>query len=436
MWEKQSLREAARKGDPMGRIIFTNVNLVNGDRAAQPRSTVVVEDERITFAGAGKAPAPRPGDRIADLAGKTLMPGMVQSHFHVSYHNLGGWNGPFALENPIPYQTLLAAANAKTVLLAGFTSAVGASTIGTIDATIKRAINAGIIPGPRLMASSMDLVTTGDSPDAVPYWWESHAEGVAKVCDGPDAFRKAVREEIKRGADIIKLYPTGGHGVRLPKTAISITQEEMEAAVQAAHDKGKKVRGHIVTKQMILAGVRAGLDVIDHADDLDAACIDACLQASAFVAPSLYYPLRVMEEFDRRGEGSSPRAQRMRRDFDYTCSILAEASAAGLKLVTGDDFGTTLTPHADAAKELEVYVRHAGVSPLEVIRWATKHGAELMGMGAELGVIATGKLADLLVIDGDPTVDITVLQDEARILAVMKGGKLYKDSLPPVAKER
>lgn len=420
----------------MGRIIFTNANLFDGDRAAQPRSTVVVDGERIIFAGPGKAPAARPGDRLVDLAGKTIMPGMVQSHFHVSYHNLGGWKGPFALENPIPYQTLLAAANAATVLMAGFTSAVGASTIGTIDATIKQAINAGLIPGPRLVASSMDLVTTGDSPDAVPYWWESRAEGVAKVCDGPDAFRKAVREEIKRGADIIKLYPTGGHGVRLPKTAVSITQQEMEAAVQAAHDKGKKVRGHIVAKKMILAGLRAEIDVIDHADELDAECIDACLRAGAFVAPSLYYPLRVMEEMERRGEGDSPRCQSMRRDFDHTCGILAEASSAGLKIVTGDDFGTTLTPHSDTAKELEVYVRHAGVSPLDVLRWATKHGADLTGMGDELGVIAPGKLADLLVIDGDPTADIAVLQDPARILAVMKGGILCKDALPQAAPKR
>ena len=125
----------------------------------------------------------------------------------------------------------------------------------------------------------------------------------------------------------------------------------------------------------------------------------------------------------------------MKEDFERMCSILPEASQAGAKLVVGDDYGTVNLPHGDYGKELELYVKHAGLSPLEVLTWATRNGAELMGMGDALGTIEAGKLADILVVDGDPSADITVLQDLDKLLAIMKGGEFFKDSLPGVAAE-
>ena len=178
-----------------------------------------------------------------------------------------------------------------------------------------------------------------------------------------------------------------------------------------------------------MESVAAGVDVIDHADRMDAECIEAFLKAGSFVVPSMYYPTRVLEEASKSGAGDQPGMQGLKRDLEHMASMLPEASAAGVKIVVGDDFGTIITPHGDYAKELQVYVRYVGMSPVEVLKWATKNGAELMGMGDELGTIEANKLADLVIVDGDPTVDITVLQDNEKLLAIMKGGQFVKDEL-------
>ena len=413
----------------MGQVIFKGANLLDGEKPARPGMTIVVEGEHIKAVQAGDGPAPLPDDRVVDLAGKTVMPGMISCHFHAVYSNVGASPAPIGLSHPPSYLTLLAAQNVRTLLMHGFTGAVGASTAYSIDASLKAAINHGLIEGPRMMASSRDLVTTGDSQDMTAWWWELGAEAAMRVCDGPDEFRKAVREEIKRGAEIVKLYPTGGHGVPLAKDVMSVTRQELEAAVEAAHDRGKKVRGHICSKRAILASVEAGVDVIDHADLTDGECIDAYIKAGSFVVPSLYYPLRVVEDYEKRGEANRAGVRSLKEGFELMCSILPEASQAGVKLVLGDDYGTVNLPHGGYGKELELYVTHAGLSALEVLTWATRNGAELMGMGDTLGTIEAGKLADILVVDGDPSVDITVLQDLDKLLAIMKGGEFFKDSL-------
>jgi len=415
----------------MARIFFRRANLIDGIHPPKPNATVVVEGERIAAVGTnGNAPRPAANDVVFDLGGKSLMPGMVMCHYHVAYDNISSIE-EIDLKHPPTYLTLVAAKNAELLLRSGFTGAVGAGAIHNIDVMLKRAIKAGLIVGPRLMACGRDCVTTGDSVDLHPRFWRLGMEGLAHICDGPEAFRKAVREEIREGVDIIKLYVTGGHGLSWPAEVMTMSFEEIDAATRAAHERQRKIRGHIISKKGILAALRAGMDVIDHADQMDDECIELMVKQGTFVVPSIYFPWSVVDEKRRTGSSPWADAEAMERGLEYSYKVLPKALKAGVKFVAGDDFGTVSMPHGDYAKDLEAYVRGAGISPLEVIGWATRNGADLMGMKDEVGTIEGGKLADLLVVNGNPAKDITLLQDRTKLEAVMKGGEFVDCRLTP-----
>lgn len=352
---------------------------------------------------------------------------MVQGHFHSTYRDVGATQAPFGLEHPPAYQAYIAADNARQALEAGFTSIVGASAAFDVDASLAAAIRAGLLVGPRVVPGSRDLITTADSNDTIPWWWEAQAMGVVRTCDGPDEFRRAVRDEIKRGAEVIKLYVTGGHGVLLPRDTTSITRSELDAVVETAHARGVRVRGHVATKEAIMMCVEAGVDIVDHGDGLDDECIAALVETGTFLLPSLYLPLRML---DLSGDSDVKMGftSELGQEFRAMCDALPAAAEAGVKLCVGDDFGSAITPHGDYAPELAVYVDHAGIPPLEVLRWATVNGGELVGLEG-LGQIEAGAVADLVVVDGDPSVDIAVLRDRSNIAAVMADGTIVVDQL-------
>ena len=409
----------------MTRLVLTNANLLDGDSPAQANRVVVIEGERIASVSAAPPSDVTAADRVVDLGGRTVMPGMITCHYHSTYRELGSVPAPYGLEHAPAYQVLIAADNLRTALECGFTGAVGAGCSNDIDASMKRAIDDGLIPGPRFVPSGHELSTTGHANDANPWYWDLREWGAARCCDGPDEFRAAVRDEVKRGVEMVKLFVTGGHGVTAPKSRMEMTREELDAVVQAAHARDARVRGHIVNKEAILTAIDAGVDVIDHADEMDDECIERMVGAGSFVAPSCYLPTALLETM---GEGPGFAAS-MREDLDRMLEVLPKANAAGVKLVVGDDYGAVGFPHGRYAHELEVYVRDAGIASLDVLRWATVHGAELMGRSHELGRVATGYLADLLVVAGDPSRDITVLQDRDNLVAILKGGHLFKDAL-------
>ena len=210
----------------MNRTVFTNANLLDGEHPAKPEATVVVEGNKITRVTTGAVES-APGDRRIDLSGRTLMPGMTSGHFHTTYHDVGGNQLPFGLERAPAYAAYYGLMNAQIALRAGFTNVVGASCAFDVDASLAAAIRDGVVEGPRVCPASRDLITTSDSNDVIPWWWQAHGMGVVRVCDGPEEFRKAVRDEIKRGAEILKVYVTGGHGVTTPKHNISLTLDEL-----------------------------------------------------------------------------------------------------------------------------------------------------------------------------------------------------------------
>jgi imidazolonepropionase-like amidohydrolase len=415
----------------MGRTFLRRANLIDGINQPKKNATVVIDGDRIAAVGTnGDVPKPTAQDVVYDLAGRSLMPGMVQCHYHVAYDNIGDLLD-IDMKHPPTMLTLIAAKNAELLLRSGFTGAVGAGTLHNIDVTLKRAINQGMIPGPRFVAAGRDIVTTGDSVDFHPSWWNLQMEGLSYICDGPDEFRKAVRDEIKQGVDIIKLYPTGGHGLKWPAEVMTMTLDEMKAASDAAHERGKKIRGHIISKRGILAALEAKLDVIDHGDHMDEECIEGLAKSGTFVVPSLYFPYMMVEQKRLTGKAAFPGVDEMERGLEISYRNLPKAQAAGVKLVIGDDFGTSAMPHGDYAKELEAYVKGAGLPALEVLTWATRNGAELLGMADDLGTIQAGKLADLLVVNGDPVKDIGILANRANLDIVMKDGKFVECQLTP-----
>ena len=415
----------------MGRTFFTAANLLDGTNPPRPNTTVVVEDDRIIAVGAGNdVPQPAARDTVFDLGGRTLMPGMNECHFHAGYLNINS-TSDIELKHPATYVALGAAKNTELLLRSGFTGAVGAGSPHNIDVTLKQAIRDGLIQGPRIVACGHDIVTTGGPVDTNPDFWKLGLEGLAHVCDGPDEFRKAIRREIKNGADIIKLYVTGGHGFEIKADEVSMTFEEIQAAAQAAHEHGRMVRGHVVSRKAIMDCLKAQMDLIDHADAMDDECIDLMIKQGTYVTPSLYFSWKTMDFMRKRMPAE--RLAQEERWLEQGYRAVEKANKAGVKLVIGDDFGTSWMPHGTYAVELDFYVKFAGTAPLDVIRWATSNGAGLLGLGDQLGTIEPGKIADLLVVNGDPIRDMAVLQDRGKLDVIMKGGQFVESRLTPTA---
>jgi imidazolonepropionase-like amidohydrolase len=410
----------------MGRLLLRNARVLDGLNPPVPDRTVVVQDDRITAIEDATLPAEL-GDEVVDVGGRTVMPGMFTCHFHATYHELGSTNAPYGNEYPPAYQALIAARNLRTALEQGYTGAVGAGAANEIEPGVKRAIVDGLIPGPRFVPSSRELSTTGHSNDGTPWYWHIPSTGSVHICDGADAFRLGVREEIKRGAEVIKLFVTGGHGTTAPKDRLEMTRDELAAAIETAHERGVLIRGHLVNKRGIMMALELGIDIVDHCDELDDEVISALVETGATVVPSLHFPKTFLESW---GSGLGFAADAIKADLAHMYETIPKADAAGVRFVLGDDYGAIGFPHGSYGGELRLYVEHAGMSPLDIIRWATHNGAHLVRRGHELGGVEPGKLADLLIVDGDPASDIGVLADPANIRTVLINGKVVSGAFP------
>lgn len=411
----------------MARIIFRRANLLDGDRPARPNTTVVVEGDRI--AAVREAPVETGADdREVDLGGRTLMPGLVSCHFHSSYSNITIQPEPLGVEKPAGYLMLCAANNVRTALHCGITTLVSAgANTGTLDAELKMAIEDGIVEGPRMLAGSRGLDTRGGYTDTENWWWELGNRGAQRFADGPEEFRRVVRDEIKKGADIIKIFLSGGHAVPEFDGAMSLSRAELDAVIETAHQRGKLVRAHCAWKHVIKEAVEAGLDVIDHGDQLDDECIEAMARRGTVLVPSMFFTWQMLSPDSALAMATEEQLAPLRAEFDNMTKRLPQAQEAGIPIVLGDDYGIIVLPHGRYAEELEFYVKHLGMAPLDVIRWATRNGGDLSRL--PVGRVEEGRFADLLVVDGDPSVDIAILQDHHRIQAILKGGAFVKDAL-------
>jgi imidazolonepropionase-like amidohydrolase len=409
----------------MDTLTFTHATLIDLDEGAKPDATITLSGDRIHSVSFGPPPSPR-GDAVFDLEGRSVMPGMFNCHFHASYGGFGGSTGvPVGMEASPALLALRSAANLQKALEAGFTSVISAGAPHGIDAALRAAVDEGLIRGSRMMVGSRDVSTTGHSQDlSYPWHWGPGAGPQVNRRDGADDFRRGIREEVKRGAEIIKIFLTPGHGAPSESVEMELTRDELAAAIETAHQRGAKVRAHIANKRTILTALELDIDVVDHGDGLDEECIELFLSKDAFLVPSILWPYRMGQAYD------TPYARDLKAEAAAMMKILPRANQAGVKLLLGDDFGGgVVLPHGDYGDELDFYVNVVGIPPLDVLRWATRHGAELMGRGHDLGAVKPGALADLLIVEGDPTADIRVLQRKENLVAILKDGRFEKNLL-------
>jgi imidazolonepropionase-like amidohydrolase len=414
-----------------GVTVIENGTLVDGTSAAPVAdASVLVADGKITYAGPAEDAPPTPPDaRRIDARGGTILPGLVEAHFHATYFNI------LALEDldikyPVEYVSLLASVNCRLALECGYTAARSGGCLFNIDVWLKKAIEEDLIPGPRLAASGREICSAGGLMDWNPEFRKIGMEGLVFIVNGQEDARKAVRALVKDGAEWVKTYPTGD--AASPDIndhhTLCMTFEEMHAVVATAHNHKLKVTGHCRATQGIKNALRAGYDTIEHGTFMDDEALDLLLERDVPCVPALYFEKvsvergrefglsqRVIDGHQETLEGGAESARRILR--------------SGGRLGMGGDYGFGWNPHGDYARELTFFVRYVGLTPLEVITCATKTGAEIMGRGDEFGTLQAGKLADLLVVEGDVIGDISVLEDRTRFIVVMQGGAIKAGQL-------
>jgi imidazolonepropionase-like amidohydrolase len=372
---------------------------------------VTVQGDKILSVGRTDAH----GARVLDLGDVTLLPGLTDVHTHLTMDLEGDWVNRPVHETPAD-EALRGAAHARTTLLAGFTTVRNVGAYGFSDIALMRAIDAGYIDGPRIIGAAYAIGITGGHCDETGW-----APGILErgphegVADGPDQVVEAARYMIKHGAKVIKVCATAGVlSFDATVGAQPLSDEELRAVVEEANRHGLKVAAHAHGTQGIKAAVRAGVASIEHGSILDDEAIALMKQKGTYLVPTAY--LLTQFHFDRM---PPPIAAKARQIVPLAQESHRRAIRAGVKIAFGTD--AAVYPHGENAREFAVYVGY-GMRPIDAIRTATLNAADLLGV-TDRGVIAPGKLADLIAVPGNPLDDIKVLE---QVGWVMKGGVIYK----------
>jgi imidazolonepropionase-like amidohydrolase len=389
------------------------IDVRNGSEAAD--QTIVVTAGAISSIAATSATPKAPQDREIDLRSMTVLPGLIDVHTHLTMDT--NFDPYHELSTSIAKSALIGAHNAKVTLEAGFTSVRNVGAEGYADVDLRDAIDTDLIAGPHMQVSGPALGITGGHCDDNLLPFQFHAVG-GGVADGVAAVQHKVRENIKYGADLIKICATGGV---LSKgddpQASQYTLEELKAIVADAHRLGRRVAAHAHGAQGILWATQAGVDSIEHGSYMNEEDIAAMKSHGTYFVPTAY----LVDWIQVNGHLPPIYYQKMLDVAAVAKSNAKKAIAAHVKIALGTD--AAVYPHGLNAHELQVYVEQFGMPPLAAIQTATLNAADLMGWSDKVGALETGKWADIIAVKGDPLRDIKLLQ---HVSFVMKSGVVYK----------
>lgn len=395
-------------------IAFIGGPVILGDGRMLESATVLVEGERIVKVGPGNVPVPR-GARKIPLSGRALLPGFIDSHVHLCFDSSADPVSVLLGESPA-MSALKAARFAEQTLMAGITTVRDLGGKDGIDLSLRDAIRAGFIQGPRMQASGRAICMTGGQA------WQ-----LGRQADGPHEVMKAVREQIKAGADWVKFMATGGvMTAGVEPGSEQLTEEELLAGIREAHKAGRKTSTHAQGVRGILNSLKAGIDSIEHGIFLDEESISLMVKREVPLVPTLSAMIHIANKGVEAGIPAFA-VEKTLRVKPFHLQSLRRAREAGVTVAMGTDAGTPFNVHGENLRELK-YMVEEGFSPMEAIESGTRVASRVLGLERELGTIEAGKLADLIVAEGNPLENIALLTKPEAILMVMQAGKLVKDA--------
>ncbi len=396
--------------------IFRNGNVIVGTGEVVEKGMVAVDSNVVTYVGPAKRFKVSKKDTLFDISGKSILPGLIDAHVHLC---LDGSPDPTTAlsKDSTPQLTLKAASHARQTLEAGVTTVRDMGGRDYVDLAIRDGIESGLLQGPRMICSGKLVCMTG-----------GHGWQFGREASGADDVREAVREQLKMGVNFIKMIATGGVMTKgVDPGATQFTLEELLAGVEEARKAGRRTATHAQGTEGIKNSLRAGVNSIEHGFFLDEEAVELMLEMNAYLVPTLNAPYKIIRGGVRRGV---PRyaVEKSKSVMKSHFQSVRRAHRSKIPIAMGTDAGTPFNCHGENLKEMELLVK-AGLTPMEAVVSTTKIASEVLGLEKKIGTLEKGKLADLVVVNGDPLRDIQVLQRKDKILAIMKEGSFFKNQL-------